>query len=190
MRPAHETPATRGVCDRPRCGNLGACPSRRHELLARVVPRLRKSRDLDTPEAERARLERWHATLDRALPDRRGAAASSRRFAVVREELPARLPVVRRHPARAATPSRTVVYLHGGGFVAPIDPFQVRYAARLASGLRRPGGDARLPADARSTPGATRTSRSSTLVAAAADVAGASCSPATPPAAGSRWRWR
>ena len=25
--------------------------------------------------------------------------------------------------------------MHGGGFVAPIDPFQVRYAARMASGL-------------------------------------------------------
>ena len=28
-----------------------------------------------------------------------------------------------------------MVYLHGGGFVAPIDPFQVRYAARLAAAL-------------------------------------------------------
>ncbi len=25
--------------------------------------------------------------------------------------------------------------MHGGGFVAPIDPYQVRYAARMASGL-------------------------------------------------------
>ncbi len=113
-------------------------PSRRHELLARVVPRLRKSRELDSPEAEKARLERWHATLDRKLPT--GAVPFfGRRYAVVREELPA----VASGPGfpsyaltrRGTTPSRTVVYLHGGGFVGPIDPYQVRYAARLASAL-------------------------------------------------------
>ena len=61
----------------------GGCPSRhrpppicdtdaaaepRHELLASAVPRYRRSRDLDTAEKERARIERWHETLDRSLP--------------------------------------------------------------------------------------------------------------------------
>ena len=53
---------------------------------------------------------------------------------MVREELPAGFPSYT-VTQRGRTPSRTVVYLHGGGFVGPIDPYQVRYAARLASGL-------------------------------------------------------
>ena len=108
-------------------------PSRRHELLAWAVPRLRKSRDLDSPEAERARLEKWHATLDRGFPTS-VVPFFHRRYVVVREELPAGFPsyTVTR---RGSRPERTIVYLHGGGFVAPIDPFQVRYAARLASRL-------------------------------------------------------
>ena len=113
-------------------------PSRRHEFLARVVPRLRKSRELESPEAERARLEAWHTTLDRTFPT--GAVPLfGRRYAVVREELA----VGSSGPGfpsysltrRGSTPTRTVVYVHGGGFVGPIDPFQVRYAARLASAL-------------------------------------------------------
>jgi acetyl esterase/lipase len=105
-------------------------PSRRHELLARVVPRLRKSRDLESPESERARLERWHAGLDRGFPTQ-VVPFFSRRYAVVREELPAGFPSYTL-TRRGRTPTRTVLYVHGGGFVAPIDPFQVRYAARLA----------------------------------------------------------
>jgi acetyl esterase/lipase len=113
-------------------------PSRRHGLLAVVVPRLRRSRELDTPEAEKARLLRWHATLERGLPT--GLVPFfQRRYAVVREDVPANSSG-RGFPSytltrRGTTPSRTIVYLHGGGFVAPIDPWQVRYAARLATEL-------------------------------------------------------
>jgi monoterpene epsilon-lactone hydrolase len=108
-------------------------PSRRHELLAGWVPRLRRSRELDTPEAERVRLERWHATLDRRFPT--GVVPLfGRRYAVVREDLPAGFASYTL-TRRGTTPTRTVVYLHGGGFVGPIDPFHVRYAARLASKL-------------------------------------------------------
>jgi acetyl esterase/lipase len=112
---------------------ISLMPSRRHAFLARAVPRLRKSRELDSPEAERARLERWHATLDRAFPTR-AVPMFHRRFAVVREELPAGFPSYT-VTHRGRTPTRTVVYVHGGGFVGPIDPFQVRYATRLASAL-------------------------------------------------------
>jgi acetyl esterase/lipase len=98
-----------------------------------VVPRLRKSRELDTPEAERARLERWHATLDRSFPTS-AVPLFGRRYAVVREELGAGFPSYTL-TRRGRQPRRTVVYVHGGGFVGPIDPFQVRYAARLASAL-------------------------------------------------------
>ena len=108
-------------------------PSRRHELLAVAVPKLRRSRELDTPEAEKARLLRWHATLDRGFPTR-VVPFFNRRYAVVREDLPAGFASYTL-TRRGRTHDRTVVYLHGGGFVAPIDPFQVRYGARLASGL-------------------------------------------------------
>ena len=37
--------------------------------------------------------------------------------------------------ARGTLPTRTILYLHGGGFMAPIDPVQVRYAVRLARAL-------------------------------------------------------
>jgi monoterpene epsilon-lactone hydrolase len=97
------------------------------------VPKLRRSRELDTVEAERARLEAWHETLDRTFPTR-AVPFFHRRFAVIRELLADDFPSYTLS-RRGTTPGRTVVYLHGGGFVAPIDPFQVRYAARLAATL-------------------------------------------------------
>ena len=123
-------------------------PSRRHELLAHAVPRLRRSRDLETREGERARLEKWHATLDRGFPTS-AVPFFQRRYAVVREDLPVsseghssggHSPGGHSFPSytlsrRGHSPERTVVYVHGGGFVGPIDPYQVRYAARMASGL-------------------------------------------------------
>ena len=108
-------------------------PSVRHQLLARVIPRLRKSRELDDEPTERARVERWHEGLDRSLPT--GSVPRFRqRFSVVTERLPGGFPsysIVR----RGTLPSRTVLYLHGGGFMAPISAWQVRYAARLADAV-------------------------------------------------------
>ena len=96
-------------------------PSRRHELLAHLVPRMRKSRELESPEAEKARLEQWHTTLDRDFPTH-AVPLFDRRYAVVREDLPAGFPAYTL-TRRGRTPTRTVVYLHGGGFVGPLDPF-------------------------------------------------------------------
>lgn len=107
-------------------------PSRRHDLLAYVIPRARKSRELDDEPTERARVERWHATLDRSLPTRL-VPGFGRRFSVVTEEL-AGFPVHVVTP-RHRDPDRTLFYVHGGGFMAPIDPFQVRYVTRLATAL-------------------------------------------------------
>ncbi|HEX6151019.1 alpha/beta hydrolase [Nocardioides sp.] len=107
-------------------------PSRRHDLLAYVIPRVRKSRELDDEPTERARVERWHATLDRSLPTRL-VPGFGRRFSVVTEEL-AGFPVHVVTP-RHRDPDRTLFYVHGGGFMAPIDPFQVRYVTRLATAL-------------------------------------------------------
>lgn len=108
-------------------------PSRRHELLAYAVPRLRKSRDLDTVERERARLETWHATLEPSFPTK-AVPRFDKRYRVVREDLPGGFPSYTL-TERGGSPDRTVVYVHGGGFVAPIDPYQVRYGARLATAL-------------------------------------------------------
>src|SRR4051794_23153655 len=108
-------------------------PSLRHELLAWAVPRVRKSRDLDDVDVERARIERWHATLDRSLPTRL-VRRSDRRFAVVEEETGG-FPTYVITP-RHLEPTRTVVFVHGGAYMAPIDPFHVRYAARLSRKLK------------------------------------------------------
>jgi len=102
----------------------------RHQLMARVVPRLRRSRELDDEPTERARVQRWHEGLDRSLP----TGSTFRfvpRFSVVTEQLPGGFPsysIVR----RGTPPTRIVLYLHGGGFMAPISAWQVRYATRLA----------------------------------------------------------
>ena len=108
-------------------------PSRRHEFLAYAVPRVRRSRDLTDVDVERARLERWHATMERGFPTR-AVPRFDKRFRVTKEVLPGGFDSYTL-TARGAAPARVVVYLHGGGFVAPIDPFQVRYAARLATAL-------------------------------------------------------
>lgn len=108
-------------------------PSRRHELLARAVPRLRKSRDLDDVESERARVERWHAGLDRSLPT--GLVPGfGRRFTLAEEDVGG-FPSYTITP-HGVSPRRTVLFVHGGGYMAPIDPFHVRYVARLARALR------------------------------------------------------
>ena len=108
-------------------------PSRLHAVYARVVPRMRKAGEMQGDErAERARVEAWHATLDRTLPT--GAVRRfDRRFAVVTEEV-AGFPTYVITPRRAA-PARTLFYLHGGGFMAPISAWQVRYAALLAGAI-------------------------------------------------------
>jgi epsilon-lactone hydrolase len=106
-------------------------PSRRHEVLAWAVPRLRRSRDLDHIDLERARIEKWHVGLDRSLPTRL-VPRFTRRFSVVEEDVGFPVHVI---TPRHVDPVRTVLYVHGGGFVAPIDPFHVRYVARLALAL-------------------------------------------------------
>jgi epsilon-lactone hydrolase len=106
-------------------------PSRRHEVLAWAVPRLRRSRDLDHIDLERARIEKWHVGLDRSLPTRL-VPRFARRFSVVEEDVGFPVHVI---TPRHVEPTRTVLYVHGGGFVAPIDPFHVRYVARLAQAL-------------------------------------------------------
>lgn len=108
-------------------------PSRRHQLLAVVVPKLRRSSDLDDEPTERARVERWHDGLDRGFPTR-AVPRFARRFSLVTEQLPGGFSSYG-FVVRGRLPTRTVLYLHGGGYMAPIDPLQVRWAGRLAKAL-------------------------------------------------------
>lgn len=107
-------------------------PSIRHRALATAIPRLRKATEIDTEPAERARVERWHARLDRSLP-RTVVPGFDRRFTVVEESVDGWPSYVLSR--RGSAPARTIHYLHGGGYMAPIDPFHVRYACRMASEL-------------------------------------------------------
>jgi monoterpene epsilon-lactone hydrolase len=108
-------------------------PSRRHQLLATVIPKVRRAGELVDEPTERARIEKRHERLEPGLPTR-GIRGFSRRFAVVTEQLPAGFPAYS-FSVRGTAPTRTVLYLHGGGFIGPIDPTQVRYVARLARAL-------------------------------------------------------
>jgi acetyl esterase/lipase len=111
-------------------------PSRRHQLLAWAVPRLRGSTELESVEVERARLLAWQEKATAGLPVRL-VPRFEKRFSVVTEVLKG---AAGEFPAyvvtpRGTDPRRTVVYLHGGGYVAGVDPFHVRYLARLATAL-------------------------------------------------------
>ena len=88
-------------------------PSRRHQLLAYAVPRVRGSRDLVDEPTERARVEQWQQD---ARPQPADPAGARLRAPVLGRDRGAagRLPGPRRHaaPPRAA---RTLFHVHGGG---------------------------------------------------------------------------
>ena len=106
-------------------------PSFRHQVLTWVIPRLRGSGEVRGAEAvERLRRDLLAAQAKAdASPPRRVAKA----FDIGRSEV-AGMPVFDlRVPGTA--PDRTVLYVHGGGFVSGLDRFHWRYAARLARRL-------------------------------------------------------
>ena len=110
--------------------------SLRHDLIAVGIPKMRGSLEIDSEEKERARIERWHRSLDRALPTN-AVVRFDKRFAVETRTIGEDTAGGTGFPVhtitkRGSTPRRTVLYLHGGGYTAPLDPFHVRYAARLA----------------------------------------------------------
>ncbi|WP_193606710.1 alpha/beta hydrolase [Nocardioides lijunqiniae] len=112
-------------------------PSRRHQLLAWALPRMRGSRDLEDVATERARVEQWHTTLDRALPTN-AVPRFDRRYTITTETLAGAGGDFTSYTVtpRGLDPDLTVYYLHGGAFMAPVDPFQVRYVVRLATELQ------------------------------------------------------
>ncbi|MCD4523338.1 alpha/beta hydrolase [Nocardioides sp. cx-173] len=112
-------------------------PSRRHQLLVWALPRLRGSQELDDVASERARVEQWHATLPSSLPTR-AVPRFDRRYTLTTETLQGPDGDFTSYTVtpRGLDPDFTLYYLHGGGFMAPADPFQVRYVVRLATELR------------------------------------------------------
>jgi acetyl esterase/lipase len=94
----------------------------------RVIPRLRHAAEVDDADRVRRDLLAAQQQADPS-PPRRVAAALD-----VRSEERDGLPWFE-VTARGASPDRTVVYLHGGGYVAGLDRAHWRYAARLVRGL-------------------------------------------------------
>jgi monoterpene epsilon-lactone hydrolase len=106
-------------------------PSLRHALLATVIPRLRKAGDLESEPAERARVEADHRTQDRSLPTRATPGfAKDWEVSVADIGFPSHVLTPRRGRVH-----RTLYYVHGGAFMAPIDAVHVRYATRLADAI-------------------------------------------------------
>ncbi|MGB0191717.1 MAG: alpha/beta hydrolase, partial [Nocardioides sp.] len=113
--------------------------SLRHDLIAVGIPKMRGSLEIDSEDKERARIERWHRSMDRSLPTN-AVLRFDKRFAVETRTIGEDAAEGTGFPVhtitkRGSTPRRTVLYLHGGGYTAPLDPFHVRYAARLAAAL-------------------------------------------------------
>ncbi len=106
-------------------------PSLRHALLATVIPRLRNAGNLDTEPAERARVEAEHRTQSRTLPTRGTRGFAKGWDATVSDiGFPCHVLTPRHRSAH-----RTLYYVHGGAFMAPIDAVHVRYATRLAHAI-------------------------------------------------------
>lgn len=107
-------------------------PSLRHQLLAYGVPRVRRAAELVDEPTERARLERLHTGMDRSLPTW-PVPRFTQRWEVTREDAGG-FPSYLISP-RSGRATRTLVYMHGGAFVAPIDPFHVRWTTRVAAAI-------------------------------------------------------
>ena len=124
----------------PHLGGATLCAmsaSLRHRLVVASLSRLRTSPVLVSEDGERQRLELRNATLDRSLRTRL-VRGFEKRFTVTTEQVPG---ASGEFPAFVVTPvgveaQRTVLYLHGGGFISPADALQLRYACRLAQSLR------------------------------------------------------
>ena len=111
-------------------------PSRRHQFYAWAIPRTRSSGDMESLEIERAKLVAAHEKQRGGLPTRM-VRGFDKRFSVVTETLTGPGGDVASYVVteRGTDPRRTLVHVHGGGFVNGIDPLHVRYFTRLASAL-------------------------------------------------------
>lgn len=99
-------------------------PSISHRAVAAVVPRLRGSGEVGDPERER----------EQVLASQRRADPSPPRWAMRGVDVGildgTRVPTYDLRPAGRST-KRSVLYLHGGGYVGTVDRFHWRYVAGL-----------------------------------------------------------
>jgi acetyl esterase/lipase len=103
-------------------------PSIQHHALTRIIPIVRRRSEVHDPEQVRRDVLASQRQAD-GTPPRRIAS----RFDVHREEQPGLPWFALCSPG--TQPRRTVLYLHGGGYVSGLDRFHWRYAARLAGRL-------------------------------------------------------
>ncbi len=107
-------------------------PSIPHQLVAFALPRVFRAQELEHEPTERAAVLAHQAERSRALPTW-SVPRFRHRFAVVEERVGGFPSYV--ITQRDAEPTGTLFYVHGGAYVAGIDPFHVRYATRLADAL-------------------------------------------------------
>jgi acetyl esterase/lipase len=103
-------------------------PSPQHRILTRVIPVLRHRSEVGDPEQVRREVLARQAKEDPSPPRRVTRDLDVRQTAAAG----LRLFEVRQH---GTEPVRTVVYVHGGGFVSGLSRFHWTYAARLARRL-------------------------------------------------------
>lgn len=106
-------------------------PSLTHRLLARVIPVIQRSSEVTDPDQVRRDVLAGQAEVEVAPSGRTVAGCEV-------TELEGHPFPVFEVVARGTAPERSVLYLHGGGFVSGIDRFHWRYVAALAraAGLR------------------------------------------------------
>lgn len=102
-------------------------PSITHLLLSALIPRVRGSEDVHDAEALRAEM------LAQPVPSSAPPRWSTRGFDVVETEVGG-FPVYDLRVS-GTSPARTFFYLHGGGFVSPLDAGHWRYVRRVARAL-------------------------------------------------------
>lgn len=103
-------------------------PSLQHHLLARVIPVVRRSSEVRDPEAVRRAVLRSRPATGPEPPARAVRGLEVRRVDGYG------FPVFSMHAA-GRSPDRTVLYLHGGGYVGQVDRFHWRYVGALARRL-------------------------------------------------------
>jgi monoterpene epsilon-lactone hydrolase len=107
-------------------------PSLAHETLRRVIPVLRRSGEVVDPERTRADVLAGQARAHTGPPRRlRGCTVSGLGEAAPPMPFDVGV-VVADGGGGSAPPSRTVLYLHGGGYVSGPDAMHWRFAAALA----------------------------------------------------------
>ncbi len=105
-------------------------PSLQHQVLTRVIPVIRRSCEVHDPEEVRRSVLAAQARMPSGPPARLAKAYDVRELPDAGTGFP-----VLELTAKGASPQRTVLYLHGGGFVSGLDRLHWRCAARLADRL-------------------------------------------------------